>query len=174
LNRDAFALTAHRFGDAMQRPIELRPMTSDVALRLACRLAAIPPWSTMNYPAEGIGAYLTREDLASRRFAILREGALAGVLAVRWPWLRGPYLELLGLAPEFQGQGLGAAALDWMEREGSLVEARWLWLLVSSFNARAIAFYQRRGFERVANLDDLVANGFTEILMRKRCPPRQG
>jgi diamine N-acetyltransferase len=144
-------------------------MSAEAAASLARQLASIPPWSTMNYPPEGIETFLTRHDTASRRFVIVKGNDLAGVVAVRWPWLRGPYLELLGLAPAFQNQGLGAAALGWMERQALLAEARWLWLLVSSFNARAIAFYRRQGFERTADLEDLVADGFTEILMRKRC-----
>lgn len=145
-------------------------MTPGAARDLAWRLASIPPWSVMNYPADGIEGYLNRPDPASRRFAIMRAGVPAGVAAFRWPWLRGPYLEMLGLTPEFQGQGLGAAVMDWMEAQGGMADARWLWLLASSFNARAIVFYQRRGFEAAAHLNDLVADGFTEILMRKRCP----
>lgn len=147
-------------------------MDGAAAAALGRELAAIPPWSTMTYPASGLTAFLTRRDDASRRFVIVSGGAVAGVLAIRWPWLMGPYLELLGLTPPFQGRGLGAAALDWMEGEAARAGARWLWLLASSFNARAIAFYERRGFARVAPLDDLVADGFTELLMRKRLPPR--
>lgn len=168
LSQQAFSLSVHSFGG-----IELSPVSPEAAAELAWRLASIPPWSIMNYPAEGIETYLNRPDTASRRFSITKDGALAGVAAFRWPWLRGPYLEMLGLTPEFQGQGLGAAALDWMEQQAALADARWLWLLASSFNGRAIAFYQRRGFERIAHLDDLVADGFTEILMRKRCMARR-
>jgi ribosomal protein S18 acetylase RimI-like enzyme len=168
LEQQAFSATLHSFDG-----VGLLPVTPAAASELARRLAAIPPWSVMNYPAQAMEDYLTRPDPAARRFSIMREGSLAGVAAIRWPWLRGPYLEMLGLIPEFQGQGLGAAALDWMERQASLAEARWLWLLASSFNVRAIAFYERRGFERTALLDDLVADGFTEILMRKRSMARR-
>jgi diamine N-acetyltransferase len=149
--------------------VALAPVIPEAAAELAARLAAIPPWSTMNYGAGGIQNYLTASDAACRRFVITSDGALAGAAAIRWPWLKGPYLELLGLTPEFQGRGLGAAVLNWMEREATIAKARWLWLLVSSFNVRAIAFYERQGFERTATLDDLVADGFIEVLMRKRC-----
>jgi ribosomal protein S18 acetylase RimI-like enzyme len=43
-----------------------------------------------------------------------------------------------------------------------------LWLCVSAFNSRAIAFYERQGFQPVADLPDLVTPGFAELLMRKR------
>ncbi len=35
------------------------------------------------------------------------------------------------------------------------------------FNADAIAFYERFGFRRAAELPDLVADGLTEVLLRK-------
>jgi diamine N-acetyltransferase len=166
MNQHAFSVMIHQLDGAV-----LVPVVPETAAGLATRLAAIPPWSTMKYSAGGMQSYLTAPDAACRRFAIMSDGALAGAAAIRWPWLKGPYLELIGLTPEFQGRGLGAAVLDWMEREAAVARARWLWLLVSSFNARAIAFYERRGFERTAALDDLAADGFSEILMRKRCAP---
>jgi ribosomal protein S18 acetylase RimI-like enzyme len=37
----------------------------------------------------------------------------------------------------------------------------------SSFNARALRFYARHGFEAAATLPGLVADGYDEILLRK-------
>ena len=42
---------------------------------------------------------------------------IAGVVAIRSPWLRGPYLELLCVLPDFQRQRIGADVLQWMEQE---------------------------------------------------------
>jgi diamine N-acetyltransferase len=164
LSQHAFSATLHQLGG-----VALIPACPETAAELAVRLTSIPPWSTMNYSAGGMQSYLTASDAACRRYAIMSDGALAGAVAIRWPWLKGPYLELLGVTPEFQGRGLGAVVLNWMEQEAAIARARWLWLLVSSFNARAIAFYERQGFARTAALDDLVADGFSEVLMRKRC-----
>ncbi|HEU4475158.1 MAG TPA: GNAT family N-acetyltransferase [Methyloceanibacter sp.] len=83
------------------------------------------------------------------------------------PWLKGPYLELLAILPQFQGQGIGGKLLDWFEREGSRLGARNLWVCASSFNARTIGFYERHGFKEAATLPGLVAEGYDEILLRK-------
>jgi hypothetical protein len=41
-------------------------------------------------------------------------------------------------------------------------------VLVSGFNARTRAFYERHGFALAATLDDLVRDGSRELLLRKR------
>ena len=71
------------------------------------------------------------------------------------------------MLPDSQGLGIGAAVLDWMAREVA-GRANSLWVCTSTFNTRALHFYERYGFVRVGNLDGLVAPGFTEILLRKR------
>jgi GNAT superfamily N-acetyltransferase len=147
--------------------VTLRAITGVDADALGPALAAIDPWRRANFPAAALTGYLTRPDPAASRFAIDAEGALAGVVAVREPWLRGPYLELLGLLPPAQGQGIGAAVLDWFEAEAP-AGASSLWVLCSDFNTGALAFYERHGFQRVTLLDGLVGAGLTEILMRKR------
>ncbi len=43
-----------------------------------------------------------------------------------------------------------------------------LWVCASDFNAAGIMFYERHGFSRVADLDGLVRDGRTEVLLRKR------
>lgn len=145
----------------------LRAITGADADVLGPALAAIDPWRKAKFPPAALTGYLTRPDPAAGRFAIDSDGTLAGVVAVREPWLRGPYLELLGLLPHAQGRGIGAAVLDWFEREAP-AGASSLWVLCSDFNAGALAFYERHGFQRVTLLDGLVGEGFAEFLMRKR------
>jgi ribosomal protein S18 acetylase RimI-like enzyme len=95
------------------------------------------------------------------------EGKEAGVVSVRDPWLKGPYLELLALLPPFQNRGLGATLIGWLEGEAVANGVRNLWVCASSFNVRALRFYERHGFARASVLPGLVAEGYDEILLRK-------
>jgi len=147
--------------------LNLRAMTPELAAHLGPAIAAIEPWSRMNYPAASLTAFLCGEDPALTRMAVFAGDVPAGVIAVRSPWLHGPYLQLLALLPPFQDQGFGAVLLGWFERQAS-PRNRWLWLCYSSFNVRAGAFYARHGFETVAGLPDLLDDGMEEVLMRKR------
>jgi ribosomal protein S18 acetylase RimI-like enzyme len=147
-------------------PVRLTPVTAEDADALGAGLATIDPWRRMGYAAGTLSGYLTRPDPAARRFAIRANGTLAGAISVRDPWLRGPYLELLGLLTHAQGQGAGRAAMDWFEAEAPPGAGN-LWVACSAFNTGALAFYKRHGFVEAAALEDLVFTGFAEILLRK-------
>jgi GNAT superfamily N-acetyltransferase len=146
---------------------ELCAVTPELADVLGPAIAGIKPWTSLNFPSELMTAFLKNEDPALHRQAVFVDGAPAGVVAVRERWLRGPYLQLLALLPPYQGQGLGAALLEWYAQQAGPHE-RWLWLCCSMFNTRALAFYQRHGYEQIAVLPDQIVDGMNELLLRKR------
>lgn len=144
---------------------QLRPMTEPTAACLAPRMAAMDPWRRLDYQAAALQRYLLADSPALGRYEIGRDGVCAGVVAVRSPWLRGPYLELLAVLPGHQGRGIGAAVLRWLEAEAA--PARNVWVVVSTFNDAGRRFYARHGFAEVGVVPGLVREGFDEILLRK-------
>ena len=138
-----------------------------ICASLAAAIVAIPPWSVMSYPADAMARFLAASDGGASRYLVDIGGEQAGAVSVRFPWLKGPYLELLALLPRFQSQGIGASILAWFEQEGLRLGARNLFVCASSFNARALRFYARHGFQPAATLPGLVADGYDEILLRK-------
>jgi ribosomal protein S18 acetylase RimI-like enzyme len=82
-----------------------------------------------------------------------------------------PYVASIGVAPGFQGRGIGAWALARAE-EHFTPGARNIFLCVSSFNPRARALYERLGYSVIVELDDYVVDGLSEFLMRKRLQPQ--
>ncbi len=145
----------------------LRPPTAADAAPLALMLAAMDPWARLGYSAAALERYLGREDAALTRWIVGRHGETAGVLALRSPWLRGPYVELFAILPPHRGHGLGGTVMDWAAK-GAAEIAPNLWACVSDFNAPARAFYARHGFAEMGPLDGLVMPGSAEILLRKR------
>lgn len=144
----------------------MRPLHADEIDHLATQLGDMDPWARLGYGAPALANYLGREDLALKRMVLERDGRPAGVLALRSPWLRGPYIELLAVMPDHQGGGLGRAMVEWAAFQAA--GGQNLWACVSSFNASARLFYKRAGFDEVAPLPDLVAPGMDEILLRRR------
>ena len=133
---------------------------------VAGKLATISPWFTLGYSAVQLENYLSASDPSLHRYTVMVDEMIAGVVAVRYPWLRGAYLELIGLFPDQQGRGLGTAILQWMEQETKPWAAN-LWVLVSSFNDAAKRFYLRQGFREIASIEALVSVQSTELLLRK-------
>jgi ribosomal protein S18 acetylase RimI-like enzyme len=171
---DAAAMTSSPFSAvpieleaAGGMPARLLPLDQGSCASLAAGIVAMEPWSVMNYPADKLAAFLASPGGGVARYVVSVNGEESGVVAVRYPWLKGPYLELLALLPPAQNQGLGSSIMAWFESAGLKHGARNLWVCASSFNARALRFYERQGFTRAATLPGLVANGYDEILLRK-------
>jgi ribosomal protein S18 acetylase RimI-like enzyme len=154
-------------GQGSPRRLILAPLQPGDCAGVAAQIVAMEPWSVMDYPAERLSAFLAATEGGVSRYAIEIGGERAGVISIRYPWLKGPYLELLALLPPFQSQRIGSRLLAWLETEAVAIEARNLWVCASSFNERALRFYRRNGFRTAATLPGLVADGFEEMLLRK-------
>ncbi len=155
-----FAAARVELGD-----VELAPLPPDLET-IAEGLAAIDPWARVGRRPADFRAALTKPLAATHRFSIRREGACVGALVIRYPFLRGPYIELIGLFPGARGKGIARRIVEWMEREVH-GEATNIWLCVTDWNAPARAAYAALGFREVGDLPDLAAGGTTEIFMRK-------
>jgi GNAT superfamily N-acetyltransferase len=128
------------------------------------QLAEMHPWQSMNYSVATLANYLQRKDACLYQFAIVTEH-LAGVLCVRYPWLRGAYIELVAIFPTQQRAGIGHDLIQWLTIQ--LNSNANLWALVSRINPKARQFYQQEGFIEIGELQDFVFEGFDEILLRK-------
>jgi GNAT superfamily N-acetyltransferase len=144
----------------------LASLTENEAGFLSTRLAAIDPWLTLGYSAEGLSHYLLRPDPALYRFAVFVGPEAKGLVCVRYPWLRGPCLELLAVFNDQQRRGLGREIMSWMQAQCPRTAPN-IWTLTSSFNSGARLFYRSLGFSEIVPLPDLTSSGSDEILLRK-------
>jgi GNAT superfamily N-acetyltransferase len=141
-------------------------LTNEQALAVAEMLSVSEPWLSLKFSVTSLASYLIRDDTSLRRYAISVDDNLAGIICVRYPWLRGPYIELLGLFPNCRGKGIGKQVMAWAETEARR-EAKNLWVLTSSFNHQALNFYQGLGFYPIGPIQGLVTPEHDEILLRK-------
>lgn len=148
--------------------IALHPMTAAAAVTLGQAFEAIAPWARYPFSARALSTYLALLEPDAPRYLITSGGDVAGAIGVRNAWLRGPYLQFLGIVPAYQRQGIGQLALCWLEDSARAAGERNLWVAASDFNEAALSFYEGQGFTRAASLDDLVQDGICEILLRKR------
>ena len=155
-------------GNDSQHAIVLEAMTADGARVLGEGFAVIDPWARYPFPASALERYLGTVESNAPRYAIRVGGATAGAIGTRDGWLRGPYLQFLGILPAFQNLGIGGLALLWFEDAARAKGERNIWVAASDFNSAGLRFYERHGFERAAVLDDLVSDGVSEVLLRKR------
>jgi GNAT superfamily N-acetyltransferase len=144
--------------------LSLRPRDVGTISRTLC---SMDPWLTMQYRLEALEFYLLRADPALSRWSVMVSENLAGVLSLRYPWLFGPFIELMALFDGFRGKGIGGRIVDWVCLQYK-DRATNVWATVSAGNEGAQRFYKRMGFERTAVLEDLIKPGWNEILLRKK------
>ncbi len=142
----------------------LIPFAAPMGMVVAQHLVSLNPWLTLGYRPETLAQYLERPDLSLHKFLIVASDQNIGVMCYRYPWLHGPFLELLAVYPQFQGLGIGREVLAWLEHHENCAN---LWTTVSAFNTSALNFYLKSGFSEIGSLKNLVRDGFDEIFLRK-------
>jgi ribosomal protein S18 acetylase RimI-like enzyme len=149
------------------RTSRLRQIRKSEVFMIASSLCAMDPWRSLGYDRKRLTDFLGDPNSSCHRYLIICSGqTAAGVICVRHPWLRGPYIELLAVLGEFKGKGIGTDIVGWLSRQTGAKDKN-IWALVSSFNGAARKFYKKQGFNEVAKLPDFAKAGFHEILIRK-------
>jgi [ribosomal protein S18]-alanine N-acetyltransferase len=129
-------------------------------------MASSDPWITLGRGIEACRAafqrpecllFVARDSNGRGGFALVAPRGVAGA----------PYLAAIAVEPGWRSRGVGAALLARCEAEAART-SRHFFLCVSSFNARAQAFYGRHGYRRVGEFDDYIIDGASELLMYKR------
>jgi GNAT superfamily N-acetyltransferase len=150
----------------------IRPMQASDTVPIAQWVAAVPLWQRYRIQPDVLATQLEsaieRDDLlftlvlpgdsVPRGFVwCLRQGAFG----------RSPYIRLIGVHPDYAGQGLGAALLDHVEAVCQEFADR-LFLLVSDFNLDAQRFYQQHGYQQVGAVPAFVLPDVNELIYCKR------
>ncbi|MEQ1694450.1 MAG: GNAT family N-acetyltransferase [Hyphomicrobiaceae bacterium] len=160
----SFLGTSYRLSSA----VELSSFAQFEAGQAGVICAGMDPWARYRMTAPELAAFFAQAEPGAPRFAIRVNGRLEGALVVRTNWLAGPYIQLLALAPNAQGQKIGSLVMDFVEGQARKTTARNLWVAASDFNAAALRFYERHGFVRIAEIDALLRNDRNEALLRKK------
>ena len=147
------------------------PLDSEVSRRLAQALAGMDPWRRYGFSSEALLRFMAPAEASNPRYVICVRDEIAGLAALKHAWMFGSYLNILAVLPQHQKCGIGSRFLDWFEKSARLRGERNQFVVTSAFNTGAVAFYRRHGFEPIANLDGLINDAETEILLRKRLAP---
>jgi ribosomal protein S18 acetylase RimI-like enzyme len=91
---------------------------------------------------------------------ITLSGEACGYAAVTIDDGHAAFLSKIYVRAAMRGRGLGATLLDHIEATCAVGAAQTLWLTVNRHNGDSIAWYERRGFTKTAELVQDIGNGF--------------
>ncbi len=132
-------------------------------------MATNDPWHTLGLD---FNAALRSMRAAGReRYVVHQDAQFAGFLVLNFQGPFPGYIQLVGVAPQFRGLGLGTKIIAFAEQR-IWREHQNVFLCVSSFNLRARRFYAALGYHEVGELTDFLVKGHSEFLLRKTTGPR--
>ena len=132
-------------------------------------MASNDPWQTLGLD---LNTALSSVRAPGReRYVAHQDAQFAGFLVLNFQGPFPGYIQLVGVAPQFRGLGLGTKIIAFAEQR-ILREHQNVFLCVSSFNLRARHFYATLGYHEVGELTDFLVTGHSEFLLRKTIGPR--
>jgi ribosomal-protein-alanine N-acetyltransferase len=149
--------------------LDVLPMSGEAQERAcAALMAASDPWLTLGHDFDSL---LRTVRLPGReRYVAHVNGRLAGFLLLNLQGTFAGYIQTVGVAPEFRGQGYGKRLIAFAEQR-ILRDHQNVFLCVSSFNQTARRLYARLGYREVGELTDFLVAGHSEFLLRKTIGP---
>jgi ribosomal protein S18 acetylase RimI-like enzyme len=134
-------------------------------------MASTDPWITLGRDIEQCRGTVRRPgmELFVARMpdtSVSTAEPVGFILLAPYGFASSPYINSIAVSGEQQGQGVGAQLLSFAEKQ--YAGRRHLFLLASSFNSRAQAFYRRHGYELVGELKDYIVRGHSELIFHKR------
>ena len=145
----------------------LVPLDPACCPSLAQAIVAIPPWSVMPYPADAMARFLAASADGAYRYLVEGDGSRPERCRSAIPGSRVLISSCLRSCRPGKARESAPRFSPGSSKRGYRADARNLWVCASSFNERALRFYQRNGFRQAASLPELVADGYDEILLRK-------
>lgn len=134
-------------------------------------MQASDPWRRLGVGPEACRRTITHPGRQAHGAWV--DSTFAGFLVLNFEGPFTGYVQLIGVAPERRGQGVGHALMALAERI-AFARGPNLFLCVSGFNTSAQRFYARLGFEEVGRLRDYLVAGEDELLLRKTRGPILG
>src|SRR5712675_773512 len=149
--------------------IEVRAFDSPDDAEWSARvMARSEPWVTLDTGYERSLKLLS--NASHERYLAARAGVPAGFLMISMQGAFVGYVQLLGVAEQCRGQGVGKALIEFAEQR-IFRETPNVFICVSDFNQDAQRFYAKMGYKRVGELQNFIVAGRAEILLRKTIGP---
>jgi ribosomal-protein-alanine N-acetyltransferase len=148
---------------------EIQPFQSTTDAEWAARIMAeSEPWVTLGTGYERSLKLLSND--ARERYLAKVSGEPAGFLVISMQGAFVGYIQLVGVASTFRGQGVGKSLIGFAEQR-IFRETPNVFICVSAFNKDAQGFYAKLGYRRIGELKDFIIPGHSEFLLRKTIGP---
>ena len=157
-------------GTVMKPGLVIAPLQGEDQEHACAQLmAGTDPWQTLGMDMNSVLRAVCAPG--RERYVAHQDGQFAGFLILNFQGPFTGYIQLIGVAQQFRGLGVGGAIITFAEQR-IFRDHHNVFLCVSSFNLRARHFYAAKGYHEVGELTDFLVAGHSEFLLRKTIGPR--
>lgn len=144
--------------------------TFDAKILVQCGLmmSQSEPWITLKRDLEGCKEAM-RGDY-KEVYVATEDERLLGFIVLQMAGVFKGYIQSICVSPEMRGSGLGSALIQYAEKRIFSVSPN-VFMLVSTFNKRAVHLYAKLGYETIGTLKNFVIEGYDEFFLRKTIGP---
>jgi [ribosomal protein S18]-alanine N-acetyltransferase len=140
-------------------------MTEEADIQAAAKLMANnDPWLTLGR-TYGKCLAVIRNPLAETYVAKV-DDVVMGLAVIQLKGALVGYIQTLLIAEEYRGHTLGNQLITFLENRIYEVSPN-VFMCVSDFNTDAQRLYKRMGYEVIGEIKNYIAEGYSEILLRK-------
>ncbi len=136
----------------------------DEAQACALIMSTSEPWLTLQRSYSASLAIITDPDRET--YVVHENGEVVGFVTLTMHGGFVGYVQSVAVREDRRGRGIGQRLIAFAE-DRIFRDSPNVFLCVSSFNTRARALYERRGYRIVGELTDYIVQGHSEIIMRK-------
>jgi ribosomal protein S18 acetylase RimI-like enzyme len=122
------------------------------------------PWLTLGRGLDG--CHEAMKGAYKEVYVAKRNRELLGFIVLQMQGTFKGYIQSVCVSPDIREAGIGTALIQAAERRIFLVSPN-VFMLVSSFNTKAVDLYLRLGYEKIGTLKNFVIDGCDEHLLRK-------
>jgi ribosomal-protein-alanine N-acetyltransferase len=151
--------------------VSIGPLASAGEAEICARImASTDPWVKVGMNLERCVRVVQNPD--AEVYLARADDEVIGLVIVVMKGAFSGYINILAVRDDWRGNGIGSMLIDYAV-ERIFRDSPNAFILVSSFNPRARALYQRLGFEVIGELKDYIVRGHSEWLLRKTIGPWQ-
>ena len=126
------------------------------------------PWTAFGLKKEG--AMKFQYDRLGKDLVFVaenKEGEVLGFIAIKKDILFANYIRRIVLREDTRGKGIGSKLIKFIEEKTVKSKLPNVFLLCSTTNEKAIAFYEKNGYKKIGKVEDFVDKGMHEYIFWK-------
>ncbi|MHA1126954.1 MAG: GNAT family N-acetyltransferase [Candidatus Heimdallarchaeota archaeon] len=125
------------------------------------------PWTSFKLTHKAASKFLQDRLDKQMVYVAVKDNQVIGFIAMKRDFLFGNYIRRIVIREDMRSKGIGSQLVNHIEELTFGNNIPNLYLICTTTNAKAIAFYIKNGFKIIGEITNFVDEGLDEYILRK-------